>query len=200
MVPLRRIGSVLVLLMGLNTFMDSFFTFERGNFMVRLVPYTFKGLQLLLMLTVILYFIGQRTQRIKTEPVFLLLFLLLSNVMLSVLWAQDTVNPTDLARLVFWLMAALAVYYLRQAGCLEEGAVFRAVVFIFGWVCLRILSYKLFGLWIGAEVNPDETGGFDDDGVINNLGYSLVWLVPLFLSFESKGRLPVLLVVFFSML
>ena len=198
MLSLRSIGSALILLMGSNAFVDTFFTFERGNFTVRLIPYAFKGLQVMLMLVVVLYFAGQKSVRDRIEPLFLILFLLLGDVMASVLYAQGIVNPTDLARLIFWLLAALAVYFLRQNGCLDEKVLWGAVVF--SLVCLRILSYKLLGLWIGAEVNPDETGGFDEDGVVNNLGYSLVWLVPLFLSFESKFRLPVLLVVFFSML
>jgi hypothetical protein len=197
--PLRRIGSALVVLMGFNAFLDTFFSFERGNFTVRLVPYAFKSLQLFLMLTVILYFLAQRSFRIKIDPLFWLLFLLIGDMAVSMVYAQDTVNPTDLARMVFWVLAAFAVYLLRQADCLDEKILARMVLFNLFWVCLRILAYKILHIWIGAAVRDDETGGFDNDGVINNLGYSLVWLIPLFLLFKSKIRFPVLLIVLFSM-
>jgi hypothetical protein len=197
--PLRRIGSVLIVLIGFNAFLDTFFSFERGNFTVRLVPYAFKSLQVLLMLMIVFYFLGQRALRIKIQPLFWLLGLLIGDMAVSVVYAQDTVNPTDLARMIFWVLAAFSAYLLRQADVLDEKVLFRMVAFNLGWVCLRILAYKLFHIWIGAEVRDEETGGFDNDGVINNLGYSLVWLVPLFLLFESKIRFPVLLIVLFSM-
>ncbi len=200
MVSLKRIGSTLILFLGLNAFVDTFFSFERGNFTVRLVPYAFKSFQLFLMTTVVVYFLGQRTLRIKVEPLFWLLFLFTGDIVVSTLYADDTVNPTDLARTVFWVLAALAVYFLRQADCLDEKLLYRMVVFNFFWVCLRITAYKLFNIWIGAEVNSDAIGEFTKDGVVNNLGYSLVWLAPLYLAFESKHRFPILLAVFFSML
>src|SRR5258708_23361809 len=93
---LKRIGAVLVALMGFNAFLDSFFSFERGNFTVRLVPYAFKFLQLFLMLAVILYFLAQRSIRIKINPLFWLLFLLIGDIAVSLVYAQYTVNPSDL--------------------------------------------------------------------------------------------------------
>jgi hypothetical protein len=127
------------------------------------------------------------------------LFLLIGDMAVSMSYADDIVNPTDLARMIFWVLAGLAVYFLRQADCLDEKMLYRMVIFNFAWVCLRILAYKILGLWIGAHVMDSEGNGFDNDGVINNLGYSLVWLAPLYLSFESKYRFPILLTVFFSM-
>lgn len=197
--PLRRIGSILIVLMGFNAFLDTFFSFERGNFTVRLVPYAFKFLQLFLMGTVVLYFLAQRTIRIRVGPLFWLLFLFIADMAVSITYAKDTVNPTDLARMIFWVLAAFSVYLLRQADCVDEKVLLRMVLFNLGWVCFRILAYKVLHLWIGAAVHNDETGGFDNDGVINNLGYSLVWLVPLFLLYSSKIRFPVLLMVLFSM-
>ena len=171
---LRKIGSLLILLIGFNAFLDTFFTFERGNFTIRLVPYAFKFLQLFLMLVIIVYFLSQRAVKIKTEPLFLILLLFIGDMMVSIAYAGDTVNPTDLARMIFWVLAGFSVYFLRQADCLDEKVLFRAILFNLGWVCLRILAFKIFHVWIGAEVRNDETGGFDNDGVVNNLGYSLV--------------------------
>jgi hypothetical protein len=199
MISLKKLGSALILLMGFNAFLDTFFSFERGNFTVRLVPYAFKSLQVFLMLAIVLYFLGQRVRPIKIDPIFWFLLLLIGDMMVSIFYADDVVNPTDLARMVFWVLAGLAVYFLRQVDCLNEKLLYRMVIFNFFWICFRVLAYKLFHFWIGAEVRDDETGGFDNDGVINNLGYSLVWLVPLLLTFESKYRFPVLLTVFFSM-
>ncbi len=199
MVSVKKLGSALILLLGFNTFLDTFFSFERGNFTVRLAPYAFKSLQVALMLAIVLYFLGQRVRRIQIDPLFWLLLLLIGDMTVSIFYADDVVNPTDLARMIFWVLAGLAVYFLRQADCLDEKLLYRMVIFNFAWVCFRILAYKMLHIWIGAQVLDDETGGFDNDGVINNLGYSLVWLVPLYLAFESKYRFPVLLTVFFSM-
>lgn len=199
MVSVKKLGSALILLLGLNVFLDTFFSFERGNFTVRLVPYAFKSLQVALMLVIILYFLGQRMRAVKIDPLFWLLFLLIGDMIVSMLYADDVVNPTDLARMVFWVLAGLAVYFLRQADCLDETMLYRMVLFNFAWVCFRILAYKLLGLWVGAHVMDSEGNDFDNDGVINNLGYSLVWLVPLYLVFESKYRFPVVLTVFFAM-
>ncbi len=196
---LRRIGSILIVLIGFNVFLDTFFSFERGNFTIRLVPYAFKSLQLFLMLVIIFYFLSQRIIPIKIPPVFWLFFFFVGDMVASVFYAQDQVNPTDLARMIFWVLAAFAICLLRQADCLEEKVMFGMVVFNLGWVCFRILAFKVLNIWIGAQVSYDETVGFDNDGVVNNLGYSLVWLVPLFLLFKSKIRFPLLFIVLFSM-
>lgn len=199
MVSIKKLGSALLLLLGLNVFLDTFFSFERGNFTVRLVPYAFKSLQVALMLSIILYFLGQRVRAVKIDPLFWLLLLLIGDMTVSIFYADDVVNPTDLARMVFWVLAGLAVYFLKQADCLDEKMLYRMVLFNFAWVCFRILAYKLLGFWVGAHVMDSEGNGFDNDGVINNLGYSLVWLAPLYLAFESKYRFPVLLTVSFAM-
>ncbi len=194
---LRRIGSILIVLMGLNAFVGSFFTFERGNFTLRLVPYAFKFFQLFLMLTIIIYFLVQRTIRIKTDHLFWIIFLLIGDMGISIFYASDPVNPTDFARVLFWVFAAFAIYFLRQADCLDEKILYQMVLFNLFWVCLRILAYKLFNIWIGVD-----TGNFGDtrDGVVGSLSYTLVWFVPLFLLFESKIKFPVLLTVLFAML
>lgn len=186
MVSVKKLGSALILLLGFNTFLDTFFSFERGNFTVRLAPYAFKSLQVALMLAIVLYFLGQRVRRIQIDPLFWLLLLLIGDMTVSIFYADDVVNPTDLARMIFWVLAGLAVYFLRQADCLDEKLLYRMVIFNFAWVCFRILAYKMLHIWIGAQVLDDETGGFDNDGVINNLGYSLVWLVPLYLAFSPN--------------
>lgn len=138
--------------MGLNAFLDSFFSFERGNFPTRTIPYIFKLSQMGLMFIVIIYFLNQRSIRIKMDPLFWALFLFAGDMALSVLYAPDSINPTDLARMLFWVTAGYAVYLLRQADCLDEKMLLRMILFNFFWVCFRILAYKV--LHLGSAPSP----------------------------------------------
>lgn len=191
MISLKRIGSALVVLLGLSAFVDAFFSF--GESASRLVPYAFKGLLILLILAVIVYFLSQRVVPVQVNILFPLLFTILALMSTGVFYAKDPVNPTDLARVFLWILTFFAVYLLRQADCLDEGLLRLAVVCDVGWICLRILAFKLFHVWIGAETP------FGPVGECSSMCYFLIWFVPLLLMLQTRHVFPLMLLIFFTM-
>ncbi len=191
MVSLKRIGSSLIVLLGLSAFVDAFFSF--GESASRLVPYAFKGLLILVILTVIFFFLSQRSVPIQVNLLFPVLLLVLALMTAGVFYARDPVNPTDLARVFLWILTLFAVYLLRQAGCLDEGLLRLTVLCDIGWICLRILAYKLFHLWIGAETP------FGPTGECSSMCYFLVWFAPLLLMLQTRHVFSLMLLIFFTM-